>query len=253
MRINKYVSETGFCSRRETNRLLAAGRISINGQPCGGADHVQPGDKVTIDGRAIPQKAEAVYLALNKPRGIVCTHAEGVAGNIADFMDFPVRIFPVGRLDKDSEGLILLTNDGSIVNRMMRAENGHEKEYAVTVDKPVTEDFLQRMRQGVAIMDTVTLPCQAYAIGECSFGIRLTQGLNRQIRRMCKELGYRVTQLRRERIMNVRLDGLETGQWRNLGTEELNKLFEALQDGEDRQEEAGKNDEITDEGTACDV
>lgn len=230
MRINKYVSESGYCSRRETDRLIAAGRIAINGEACAAGADVLPGDTVTIDGLPVPPKAEPVYLALNKPRGIVCTHAPGVAGNIADYMDYPVRIFPIGRLDKDSEGLILLTNDGGIVNRMMRAEHGHEKEYVVTVDKPVTDEFLLRMAGGVPIMDTVTLPCRTYRIGESTFGIVLTQGLNRQIRRMCKELGFRVLELRRERIMNVRLDGLETGQRRELGAQELGELLAALQD-----------------------
>lgn len=189
---------------------------------------VSVGDVVKIDGQDIPQKEAAVYLALNKPRGIVCTHAKGVAGNIADYVNYPVRIFPIGRLDKDSDGLILLTNDGSIVNRMMRAEHGHEKEYVVTVDKPVTEDFLTRMSAGVEIMNTVTLPCRTYRVGEHVFGIVLTQGLNRQIRRMCKELGYRVLELRRDRIMNIQLGNLEIGQWRNLETEELQGLLKLL-------------------------
>ncbi|MEJ8306120.1 pseudouridine synthase [Saccharibacillus sacchari] len=228
MRINKYISETGYCSRRETDRLIAAGRITVNGETCAAGAEVDVGDIVKIDGQDIPRKEAPVYLALNKPRGIVCTHAKGVSGNIADYVNYPVRIFPIGRLDKDSDGLILLTNDGSIVNRMMRAEHGHEKEYAVTVDKPVTEEFLTRMSAGVEIMNTVTLPCRTYLIAERVFGIVLTQGLNRQIRRMCKELGYRVLELRRERIMNIRLGSLEIGQWRDLETEELQGLLETL-------------------------
>lgn len=191
-------------------------------------DEVSVGDVVKIDGQEIPRKEAPVYLALNKPRGIVCTHARDVTGNIADYVNYPVRVFPIGRLDKDSEGLILLTNDGSIVNRMMRAEHGHDKEYAVAVDKPITEEFLAKMSAGVEIMNTVTLPCRAYAVAEQVFGIVLTQGLNRQIRRMCKELGYRVLELRRERIMNVRLGNLEIGKWRQLEKEELQSLFEAL-------------------------
>ncbi len=228
MRINKYISETGYCSRRETDRLIAAGRITINGEICTAGAEVGIGDVVKIDGQDIPQKEAPVYLALNKPRGIVCTHAKSVTGNIADYVNYPVRIFPIGRLDKDSEGLILLTNDGSIVNRMMRAEHGHEKEYVVTVDKPVTEEFLERMAAGVEIMNTVTLPCRTYRIAEQVFGIVLTQGLNRQIRRMCKELGYRVLELRRERIMNIRLGSLATGLWRDLESEELQGLLAAL-------------------------
>ncbi|CAM4175849.1 pseudouridine synthase [Saccharibacillus endophyticus] len=231
MRINKYISETGYCSRRETDRLIAAGRITINGETCAAGAEVEVGDEVKIDGQPIPRKEAPVYLALNKPRGIVCTHAKGVAGNIADYVNYPVRIFPIGRLDKDSEGLILLTNDGSIVNHMMRAEHGHEKEYVVTVDKPVTAEFLERMAAGVEIMNTVTLPCRTYRIAERVFGIVLTQGLNRQIRRMCKELGYRVLELRRERIMNIQLGSLEIGQRRDLKAEELQGLLAAL-DGE---------------------
>ncbi|WP_037292128.1 pseudouridine synthase [Saccharibacillus sacchari] len=228
MRINKYISETGYCSRRETDRLIAAGRITINGETCAAGAEVEASDEVKIDGQPIPRKEAPVYLALNKPRGIVCTHAKGVTGNIADYVNYPVRIFPIGRLDKDSEGLILLTNDGSIVNRMMRAEQGHEKEYAVAVDKPITAEFLERMAAGVEIMNTVTLPCRTYRIAEQVFGIVLKQGLNRQIRRMCKELGYRVLELRRERIMNIRLGGLAIGRWRDLEAEELEGLSEAL-------------------------
>jgi len=228
MRINKYISETGYCSRRETDRLIAAGRITINGETCAAGAEVEASDEVKIDGQPIPRKEAPVYLALNKPRGIVCTHAKGVTGNIADYVNYPVRIFPIGRLDKDSEGLILLTNDGSIVNRMMRAEHGHEKEYAVAVDKPITAEFLERMAAGVEIMNTVTLPCRTYRIAEQVFGIVLKQGLNRQIRRMCKELGYRVLELRRERIMNIRLGGLAIGRWRDLEAEELEGLSESL-------------------------
>ncbi len=228
MHIHKYISETGFCSRRETDRLIAAGRIAVNGEACGQHTDVRPEDRVTIDGQDIPPGAPPVYLMLNKPRGIVCTHAKDVAGNIADYMNYPSRIFPIGRLDKDSEGLILLTNDGGIVNRMMRAEHGHEKEYTVTVDRMPTDEFLNRMAEGVAILDTVTLPCRTYRISDRSFGIVLTQGLNRQIRRMCKELGYRVLELRRERIMNVTLGKLDIGQWRALAPQELQVLLAAL-------------------------
>lgn len=250
MHIHKYVSETGFCSRRETDRLIAAGRIAVNGEVCAENAEVLPGDRVTIDGQEIPPAAPPVYLMLNKPRGIVCTHAKNVSGNIADYMNYPSRIFPIGRLDKDSEGLILLTNDGGIVNRIMRAEHGHDKEYAVTVDKPVSDEFLRRMAEGVAILGTVTLPCRTYRISDRMFGIVLTQGLNRQIRRMCKELGYRVLELRRERIMNVTLGNLGVGQWRALTPQELQVLLAAL-DEADSAIEARKRLRI--EGAAFDV
>lgn len=230
MRINKYISETGFCSRRETNRLIAAGRITINGNVCEAGAEVEPQDIVLIDGEAIPLNSiEPVYLALNKPIGIVCTAAEQVAGNIISYVNYPSRIFAIGRLDKASEGLILLTNDGSIVNQMMRSENGHEKEYIVTVDKPVTNEFTQAMSRGVEILNVITKPCKVDRTSEYEFRIILTQGLNLQIRRMCKALGYRVLKLERIRIMNITLDHLERGQWRHLEREELGLLLAKLQ------------------------
>ncbi|MGZ0041129.1 pseudouridine synthase [Paenibacillus ottowii] len=230
MRINKYISETGFCSRRETNRLIAAGRITINGNVCEAGAKVEPQDIVLIDGKAIPvNRSEPVYLALNKPIGIVCTAAEQVEGNIIRYVNYPSRIFAVGRLDKASEGLILLTNDGSIVNQMMRSEHGHEKEYVVTVDKPVTDEFTQTMSRGVEILNVITKPCKVDRISEYEFRIILTQGLNLQIRRMCKALGYRVLKLERVRIMNITLDHLERGQWRHLEKEELELLLAKLQ------------------------
>ncbi|AZH29412.1 pseudouridine synthase [Paenibacillus sp. M-152] len=230
MRINKYISETGFCSRRETNRLIAAGRITINGSVCEAGAEVEPLDIVLIDGKPIPiNHSEPVYLALNKPIGIVCTAAEQVEGNIIRYVNYPSRIFAIGRLDKASEGLILLTNDGSIVNQMMRSEHGHEKEYAVTVDKPVTDEFTQTMSRGVEILNVITKPCKVDRISEYEFRIILTQGLNLQIRRMCKALGYRVLKLERVRIMNITLDHLERGQWRHLEKEELELLLAKLQ------------------------
>ncbi|NUU79536.1 pseudouridine synthase [Paenibacillus xylanilyticus] len=230
MRINKYISETGFCSRRETDRLIAAGRITINGKVCEKGADVEPGDIVLIDGKAIPQgDRESVYLALNKPIGIVCTAAQQVKGNIIQYVNYPSRIFAVGRLDKDSEGLILLTNDGGIVNKMMRSEHNHEKEYVVTVDKPVTDEFIRLMSQGVEILDVVTKPCEVYRDSENVFRIILTQGLNLQIRRMCKALGYRVLKLERIRIMNITLDQLERGQWRHLEKRELDLLLSRLE------------------------
>ncbi|QOS82253.1 pseudouridine synthase [Paenibacillus sp. JNUCC31] len=229
MRINKYISETGFCSRRETNRLIATGRITINGQVCEKGADVEPGDIVLIDGEEIPlNDSEPVYLALNKPIGIVCTAAEQVKGNIIQYVNYPSRIFAIGRLDKASEGLILLTNDGDIVNKMMRSEHNHEKEYVVTVDKPVTDKFMQAMSQGVEILDVVTKPCEVFKQSEEVFRIILTQGLNLQIRRMCKALGYRVLKLERIRIMNITLDRLERGEWRHLENQELEDLLSML-------------------------
>ncbi|MEO2258352.1 pseudouridine synthase [Paenibacillus amylolyticus] len=229
MLINKYISETGFCSRRETNRLIAAGRITINGRVCEKGADVEPDDVVLIDGKQIPRNdSEPVYIALNKPIGIVCTAAEHVEGNIIQYMNYPSRIFAIGRLDKASEGLILLTNDGGIVNKMMRSEHNHDKEYVVTVDKPVTDEFVKSMSEGVEILDVVTKPCEVYRQSDNVFRIILTQGLNLQIRRMCKALGYRVLKLERVRIMNITLDQLERGQWRHLEQEELEILLSQL-------------------------
>lgn len=229
MRIDKYMSKTGIYPRRETARLLAAGRITVNGEVCGKNTILEPDDLVAVDGKPVSMTVqESVYLALNKPMGVTCTAARGVEGNIIDYINYPSRIFAVGRLDKHSEGLILLTNDGDIVNTMMRSENQHEKEYRVTVDKPVTASFLEAMSAGVAILGTVTKPCVTYPIAEQQFGIILTQGLNLQIRRMCKELGQRVLRLERTRIMNITLDGLERGVWRHLTGQELDTLMESL-------------------------
>lgn len=229
MRIDKYISETGFCSRRETKRLIAAGRIAVNGIVCESNILIEPEDIVSVDGEPITtSKGEPVYLALNKPIGITCTAAPNVAGNIIDFVGYPSRIFAIGRLDKHSEGLILLTNDGKIVNKMMRSENGHEKEYVVIVDKPITSEFIQAMSSGVDILGVTTKPCEVSRIAECQFRIILTQGLNLQIRRMCKELGYRVLKLERIRIINITLDRLERGQWRHLSVEELRELMSRL-------------------------
>lgn len=230
MRINKYISETGYCSRRETDRLIEAKRITINGVICEPGVTVSPGDVVFIDGKSIPKKAEPVYIALNKPIGITCTAAKHVEGNIMDFVNYPSRIFPIGRLDKASEGLILLTNDGDIVNRIMRSENGHEKEYVVTVDKPITEKFIQDMSNGVEILRTRTKPCHVFRINDYQFRIILTQGLNRQIRRMSKALGYKVVRLERIRIMNIHVDGIEEGEWRDLTDEELYTLLSQLKE-----------------------
>lgn len=228
MRINKYISETGCCSRRETDRLIADCRITINGVTCKAGDTVAEGDIVLIDGSPIPPKAIPVYLALNKPVGITCTAAKDVKGNIIDFMDFPERIFPVGRLDKASEGLILLTNDGAIVNKIMRSEHGHEKEYLVKVDKPFDNDFILGMSGGVEILGVTTKSCTVERISDCEFRIILTQGLNRQIRRMCKVFGYKVERLERKRIMNLSVEGLSSGEWRELTVYEVEELMNRL-------------------------
>ncbi|WP_429369801.1 pseudouridine synthase [Paenibacillus sp. DS2015] len=228
MRINKYISETGYCSRRETDRLIAASRISINDVICEPGAHVGLGDLVLIDGQPIPNKEESVYIVLNKPIGVTCTAAPHVAGNIIEFVNHPSRIFAVGRLDKASEGLILLTNDGDIVNKMMRSEYGHEKEYVVSVDKSITDAFLYSMSNGVDILGVTTKPCDMFRVNEYEFRIILTQGLNLQIRRMCKALGYRVLKLERIRIMNITIHGIEQGQWRDLTLEELEVLESQL-------------------------
>ncbi|QKS55607.1 pseudouridine synthase [Paenibacillus barcinonensis] len=230
MLINKYISETGYCSRRETTRRIAAGRITINGKVCVKGDMVQPGDVVLMDGESIPRiNAEPVYIVLNKPVGIVCTAAEHVEGNIIQYVNYPSRIFAVGRLDKASEGLILLTNDGDIVNKMMRSEYNHEKEYIVTVDKPISDSFVEQMSAGVEILNVVTKPCEVQRESEKVFRIILTQGLNLQIRRMCKALGYRVLKLERVRMMNITLDEqLKRGEWRHLQEQELEQFMSRL-------------------------
>lgn len=224
MRINKFISETGFCSRREADKLIEAKRVTINGVLAELGSVANPGDDVRIDGNPIGAKKKAVYIALNKPVGITSTTELHVKGNIVDFVNHPERIFPIGRLDKDSQGLILLTNDGDIVNKILRAENNHEKEYIVTVDKPITPQFLQGMAGGVRILGTTTKPCKVNRISDRVFQIILTQGLNRQIRRMCQAFGYQVRQLQRIRIMNITLGNLKIGQWRNLTNQELNEL-----------------------------
>ena len=224
-RINKYLSEIGHCSRRGADKLLEQGRITINGKVPELGEKVQEGDVVAVDGNVVGNRTEKhVYIALNKPRGIVCTTDRSVEkDNIVDFVGHPQRIFPIGRLDKPSEGLILMTSDGDIVNKILRARNNHEKEYVVSVDKPIRQEFKTEMRNGVPILDTVTRKCYVEQMGARSFRIILTQGLNRQIRRMCEHLGYRVTKLKRVRIMNINLD-LPLGDWRDLKTHELKEL-----------------------------
>jgi 23S rRNA pseudouridine2604 synthase len=230
MRLNKFISETGACSRREADAWIAAGRVTINGQRAELGSRVGGADEVCVDGRPVGAPSRHVYLALNKPVGVTCTTERHVRGNIVDFVGHPARIFPVGRLDKDSEGLILLTNNGDIVNEILRAENGHEKEYEVEVDRPVTPQFLAAMAAGVPVLGTVTRPCRTARLGRNRFRIVLTQGLNRQIRRMCEHFGYTVRRLKRVRIVNVTLDGLETGRWRNLTRRELEGLLPGRSD-----------------------
>ena len=224
-RINKYLSEVGFCSRREADKLIDAGRVTINGKVSEMGTKITSEDEVRVDGKLIsPPKEDFVYLAFNKPVGIVCTTDTGVEKeNIIDFINYPKRIFPIGRLDKPSEGLIFLTNDGDIVNKILRARNHHEKEYLVMVNKPITKAFIQNMGDGVPILDTVTRKCVVEQIDRYQFRIILTQGLNRQIRRMCEYLGYNVVQLKRIRIMNISLD-VPLGKWRYLTENEVSEI-----------------------------
>lgn len=231
VRINKYLSEIGYCSRRAADKLIDAGRITVNGNPVEMGMKVTKSDLIAVDGISVDQKGDApVYIAFNKPVGIVCTTDTRVEkDNIIDFINFPTRIFPIGRLDKPSEGLIFLTNDGDIVNKILRARNQHEKEYVVTVNKPITQEFIDKMGQGVPILDTVTRPCEIKQTHKKEFKIILTQGLNRQIRRMCEYLEYRVVTLKRTRIMNVGLD-IPVGKWRNLTKAELTEINRMVED-----------------------
>tara|TARA_S200000501_G_scaffold70231_1_gene62242 strand:+ start:442 stop:1170 length:729 start_codon:yes stop_codon:yes gene_type:complete len=228
-RINKYLSEIGYCSRREADRLIQAGRVLVNGKKAEMGVKVSPNDKISVNGEMLNQsKNKNVYLAFNKPKGIVCTtDNRAEKDNIIDFINYPKRIFPIGRLDKPSEGLIFLTNDGDIVNKILRARNNHEKEYIVTVNKPITKDLIHKMSNGVPILDTVSRKCFVKQTHKNQFRIILTQGLNRQIRRMCEYLNYKVTNLKRVRIMNIKLD-VKVGKWRYLKPEELMKLKQLL-------------------------
>jgi 23S rRNA pseudouridine2604 synthase len=226
--LNKYISESGFCSRREADRYIEECRVTINNIDAQKGNRVKAGDVVKIDGEPIKKKKTAVYLMLNKPKGVTCTTDLKDKTNIIDFINYKTRIFPIGRLDKLSEGLIFLTNDGDIVNKILRAGNGHEKEYTVSVDKPVNNDFISKMRSGVKIQGVVTNNCFVKQEGDNRFRIILTQGLNRQIRRMCEALGYRVTSLKRTRIMNITLSGLPPGKWRYFTPAEISALNEML-------------------------
>jgi len=228
MRINKYLAEAGIVSRRGADQWILDGRVLINGAPAELGSRVQPDDEVTVDGKVISQQQDLVYIALNKPVGITSTTERHIEGNIVDFVNHDQRIFHIGRLDKDSDGLILLTNDGDIVNEILRSENEHEKEYIVTLNERITPTFLDKMASGVRILDTVTKPCKVKQLGPHTFSIILTQGLNRQIRRMCSALGFTIKRLQRVRIMNIELGSLPIGKWRDLTDQEKQTLFAML-------------------------
>lgn len=229
IRINKYLSEAGVCSRREADRMIAEGRIRIDGKIAEMGDRVSTGSSILLDGKPIGKEEKKVLLLFYKPRGIVCsTRQQRDETTVTDFLRYPIRIYPIGRLDKESEGLLLMTNQGDLLNKIMRAGNYHEKEYEVKVDQPVTETFLQKMSAGVPILDTITRPCFTAQTGKYSFRIILTQGLNRQIRRMCEHLGYRVTSLKRVRIMHLTLGDLKPGEYREIREEEWNELKKGI-------------------------
>lgn len=230
IRLNKYISETGICSRREADKLIDQGRVTVNGIKPEMGTKVSSADSVEIDGKPLKSKPKTIYLAFNKPVSITCTTERQIKGNIIDYINHPQRIFPIGRLDKPSEGLIFLTNDGDIVNKILRAGNAHEKEYIVTVNKPITPDFIRRMGNGIPILGTVTQKCFVRRESKFVFKIILTQGLNRQIRRMCEFLGYRVQKLKRTRIMNINLDHLPIGKWRYLTDEEISRINNMVAD-----------------------
>ncbi len=230
VRLNKYLSEAGVCSRREADRLIEKGQVTVDGQTAVTGMRVVPGQEVKVGKKVVSRQDEMVVLAVNKPRGIVCTEDRRERDSIVRFLNYPVRVTYAGRLDKDSRGLLLMTNNGDIINRMMRAANQHEKEYKVTVDREITEEFLRKMAEGVQILDTVTRPCRVEKLGKYTFSIILTQGLNRQIRRMCEALGYGVKDLLRIRVMNIRLGSLKEGQYRKVTDKELEELYEMIRD-----------------------
>lgn len=224
IRLNKFISGTGICSRREADKLIQQGRVTVNGVKSEIGTKVISKDNIKIDGKSLKSKEKPIYIAFNKPIGITCTTEYKVKNNIIDFINYPKRIFPIGRLDKPSEGLIFLTNDGDIVNKILRAGNYHEKEYIVTVDKPITSEFIKKMGNGIPILNTITQKCSLKKESKFVFSIILTQGLNRQIRRMCEFLGYNVIKLKRVRIMNITLENLPVGKWRYLTKEEMKTI-----------------------------
>ena len=233
IRINKYLSDCGYCSRRKADDLIECGHVRINGHRASMGEKVSSEDLIEVKGKKIGHVEEQVLIALNKPAGVVCTTSKNEKDNIISFVNYPARIYPIGRLDKYSEGLILLTNRGDLVNKMMRSRNGHEKEYVVTVDKAISPYFLQKMSSGVKILDTVTKPCKAWQTGKKEFRIILTQGLNRQIRRMCESLDYKVTSITRVRIMNIHLGDLPSGETRRITKKELKELETLLENSEE--------------------
>lgn len=230
IRLNKFLSEAGVCSRREADRLIEAGKVFVDGRRAETGMKVSPNQEVKVGKKVVTKGNEMVLLAVNKPVGIVCTEEKKEKNNIIRFLNYPTRVTYIGRLDKDSEGLLLMTNNGDIINKMMRAGNRHEKEYKVTVNKPITPEFIEKMGQGVPILDTVTRPCKVKAIGKYKFNIILTQGLNRQIRRMCEYFGYKVTRLERVRVMNIELGNLKSGKYRKVTDEEIKELYELIKD-----------------------
>ena len=230
VRLNKYLSEAGVCSRREADRLIESGRVFVDGMRAKTGMKIVPGQVVKVGKKVVSKQDEMVVLAVNKPVGIVCTEERRERNSIIRFLNYPIRVTYIGRLDKDSKGLLLMTNNGDIINKMMRAGNMHEKEYKVTVDKEITKQFLDKMASGVPILDTITRPCKIKKIGKYTFQIILTQGLNRQIRRMCEALGYQVKELIRIRVMNIELGNLKEGEYRKLTDEELEGLYEQIQD-----------------------
>ncbi len=233
IRINKFLSDAGLCSRREADRYIEEGKVQIDGVKAVIGSRVRPENKVTFRGKPVKNKEKRVLIAFNKPVGVVSTTSSKEPDNIVDFINYPTRIFPIGRLDKDSEGLILLTNDGDIVNNILRERYGHDKEYIVTVNKEISKEFVKQMSEGVPILDTVTKPCEITVIDKNTFRIILTQGLNRQIRRMCEHLGYRVVRLVRVRIMNIILGRLKSGTWRNVTHKEMEELNIRIENNED--------------------
>ncbi len=233
IRINKFLSDAGLCSRREADKYVEEGKVKIDGIKAVIGSKVKPENRVTFNGKPVQNKERRVLIAFNKPVGIVSTTSSKEPDNIVDFINYPTRIFPIGRLDKESEGLILLTNDGDIVNSILRERYGHDKEYIVTVNKEITKEFVKQMSEGVPILDTVTKPCEITVIDKNKFKIILTQGLNRQIRRMCEHLGYRVVRLVRLRIMNITLGRLKSGTWRNVTIKEMEELNRLIENNED--------------------
>jgi len=229
-RLNKAISETGFCSRRKADRLIEAGKVKVNGVVAGLGVQVTEKDEIRIEEKIITKEVKNIYLAFHKPVGITCTTDTNIKGNIISYINYPERIFPVGRLDKPSEGLIFMTNDGDIVNKILRSKNNHEKEYIVTVNKKISSQFLKRMRSGVPVLDTVTKKCRVTKINDYTFNIVLTQGLNRQIRRMCEYLGYEVKKLKRVRIMNISLGDLKPGKYRSFTRTELKEILMLVED-----------------------